>query len=243
MPLSRRHALGLAAALPGAALPGVAKAGAVEAELDLKLVLAVDASGSVSNERFELQRQGYALAFRDRRVMAAIASLAGQAMAATMMQWTGPSLHVQVVPWSLLHDESSAAAFADRIGTAPRRLFGGGTSISGAIDESRRLMALQGPRALRHVIDISGDGANNSGRRVTAARDEAVADGVVINGLPILNVEPDLDEHYRSQVIGGPGAFMIAVENYGQFAEAIVHKLVTEIAGLDGFSSEVRRLG
>lgn len=238
MQISRRHALGVFAT---AMCPGVA--GAVETELDLKLVLAVDASGSVSAERFELQRQGYAQAFRDPRVIRAIAALAGQSMAATVMQWTGPSLHVQVVPWSLLTDGASSAAFADRIAAAPRRLFGGGTSISGAIDEARRLMAEQGPKALRNVIDISGDGANNAGRRVSVARDEAVADGVVINGLPILNVEPDLDVHYRQQVIGGPGSFMIPIDTYGQFAEAIVHKLVTEIADLGGFSSTVRRLG
>lgn len=238
MPICRRHVLGLAAAV---AFPGVVDA--VETELDLKLVLAVDASGSVSTERFELQKQGYAQAFRDPRVVRAIASLAGQSVAATMMQWTGPSLHVQVVPWSLLHDSASSAAFADRIAGAPRRLFGGGTSISGAIDEARRLMAAQGQPALRNVIDVSGDGANNAGRRVSVARDEAVADGVVINGLPILNVEPDLDEHYRSQVIGGPGCFMIAIENYGQFAEAIIHKLVTEIADSGDFSSQALRLG
>ena len=235
--LSRRSALALAAS----ALPMGTRA--AETELDLKLVLAVDASGSVSTERFELQKQGYVRAFRDPRVIRAIATLPSQSMAATMMQWTGPSLHIQVVPWSLLEDAASAGMFAERIAAAPRRLFGGGTSISGAIDEARRLMATFGPPAARNVIDISGDGANNAGRRVSAARDEAVADGVTINGLPILNVEPDLDEHYRTQVIGGPGSFMIAIENYGQFAEAIVHKLVTEIADLEGLPRRSGRFG
>eukprot|EP01037_Dinobryon_pediforme_P005565 gene5565-5620_t len=235
--LSRRHALGLAASL----VPGVARA--AELELDLKLVLAVDASGSVSTERFELQKQGYAQAFRDPRVIRAIGALPSQVMAVTMMQWTGPSLHVQVVPWTVLQDAASAGVFADRIAAAPRRLFGGGTSISGAIDEARRLMDSYPPQALRRVIDISGDGANNNGRRVSVARDEAVADGVIINGLPILNVEPDLDEHYRSQVIGGPGSFLIAIDNYGQFAEAIVHKLVSEIADNAGVTGVAARLG
>jgi hypothetical protein len=235
--LSRRNTLGLAASL----VPGVARA--AELELDLKLVLAVDASGSVSTERFELQKQGYAQAFRDPRVLRAIGSLPSQAMAATMMQWTGPSLHVQVVPWTVLQDAASAGGFADRIAAAPRRLFGGGTSISGAIDEGRRLMDTYPPQALRRVIDISGDGANNNGRRVSVARDEAVADGVIINGLPILNVEPDLDEHYRNQVIGGPGSFLIAIDNYGQFAEAIVHKLVSEIADNGEFTGVAGRFG
>jgi hypothetical protein len=235
--LSRRTVLALAAS---ALSPG---AWAADSELDLKLVLAVDASGSVSTERFELQKQGYAQAFRDARVIRAIAGLPGQSMAVTMMQWTGPSLHVQVVPWVILSDAASAGVFADRISAAPRRLFGGGTSISGAIDEARRLMGAFGPAALRNVIDISGDGANNTGRRVSQARDEAVADGMTINGLPILNVEPDLDEHYRTQVIGGPGSFMIAIDNYGQFAEAIVHKLVTEIADTGSFLRHSGRFG
>ena len=222
--LSRRRVLAAAAALAGR------RARAADSELDMKLLLAVDASGSVSTERFELQKQGYAAAFRDRRVLAAIAGLPGPSLAVTMMQWTGPSLHVQVVPWMQLHDGASAGAFADRIDAAPRRLFGGGTSISGAIDEARRLFAALPGSAPRLVIDISGDGANNAGRSVTVARDEAVAAGVVINGLPILNVEPDLDLHYRESVIGGPGAFMVAIDSYAQFAEAIVHKLVSEIA-------------
>jgi hypothetical protein len=235
--VSRRTVLALAAAAP------VSPLRAAETELDLKLVLAVDASGSVSTERFELQKQGYAQAFRDSRVIRAIASLPGPSMAVTMMQWTGPSLHLQVVPWMVLSDSASAAAFADRVAAAPRRLFGGGTSISGAIDEAMRLFDSNPMPAPRRVIDISGDGANNSGRRVTQARDDAVAEGVVINGLPILNVEPDLDAHYRNQVIGGPGAFLIAIETYGQFAEAIVHKLVTEIANLGPYDHSGRYFG
>ena len=213
-------AIGLAAARPAWA----------DVENDMQLVLAVDASGSVSPARFELQKQGYAQAFRDARVVRAVAGLPGPSLAVTMMQWTGPSLHVQVVPWTEVRDAASAGVLADRIAAAPRRLFGGGTSISGAIDEARRLMATLPMRAGRRVIDISGDGANNAGRPSRAARDDAVADGIVINGLPISNVEADLDVHYREQVIGGAGSFMIAIESYDQFAEAIIHKLVTEIA-------------
>lgn len=194
------------------------------------LVLAVDASGSVNRERFELQKRGYADAFRDARVLRAIASLPNQTLAVTMMQWTGPGLDIPVVPWTTLHDESSAAALADAIDASARRLYRGGTSISGAIDAARRLFAQVPNLPARRVIDISGDGANNAGRDVAEARDDAVGDGIVINGLPILNIEPDLDQHYRDQVIGGPGAFMIAIETYQQFAEAIVRKLVTEIA-------------
>jgi len=108
--------------------------------------------------------------------------------------------------------------------------FGGGTSISGAIDYARLLLAQCPCNPARRVIDISGDGSNNSGRPVTQARDEAVHDGVGINGLPILSIEPFLDRYYYDNVIGGPGAFMIPAENYDTFADAILKKLITEIA-------------
>jgi len=210
-----------------AAIPCVARAAPTT---DLALVLAVDASGSVSQPRFELQKQGYAAAFRDRRVLNTIRSGGTQSIAVTMFQWTGPRLHVQVVPWTVIKDEASADAFAAAIEEAPRQLFGGGTSISGAIDHARALLAQVPVEPVRRVIDISGDGSNNSGRSVTVARDEAVRAGVGINGLPILSVEPDLDDYYRDYVIGGPGAFMVPATSYETFAEAIIKKLITEIA-------------
>jgi hypothetical protein len=196
----------------------------------LNLVLAVDTSGSVSAGRFELQKQGYAAAFRNPRVVASIRSLDTQSIAVTMMQWTGPRLHVVVVDWALIKDEASAEAFAGAIEAAPRQLFGGGTSISGAIDYSRLLLVQSPFKGERRVIDISGDGSNNSGRPVTEARDEAVRDGIGINGLPILSIEPMLDRYYYDNVIGGPGAFMIPAENYDAFADAVLKKLITEIA-------------
>jgi uncharacterized protein DUF1194 len=202
-----------------------------EADVAVALVLAVDTSGSVSMGRFELQKQGYAAAFRNPQVLNAIRSLATQSIAVTMMQWTGPFLHVVVVDWMPIKDEASANAFAAAIDAAPRRLFGGGTSISGAIDFSRLLLARSPFRPIRRIIDVSGDGSNNSGRDVTAARDEAVRDGVGINGLPILTVEPGLDRYYRDYVIGGPGAFMIPVKDYDGFADAVLKKLINEIAG------------
>jgi hypothetical protein len=202
-------------------------------DVTVALVLAVDTSGSVSNGRFELQKQGYAAAFRNPQVLNSIRSLATQAIAVTMMQWTGPRLHVVVVDWTLINDKTSAEAFAAAVDAAPRQLFGGGTSISGAIDYSRVLLAGNPFRATRHVIDISGDGSNNSGRSVTQARDEAVADGIGINGLPILTVEPGLDHYYYENVIGGPGAFMIPAENYDTFADAILKKLISEIAAAE----------
>ena len=149
-----------------------------------------------------------------------------------MVQWTGPRLQVEVVPWTAVRDAASAEALAAAIAAAPRQLFSGGTSLSGIIDYSAKLFARTPLQAARRVIDISGDGANNSGRPAAAARDDAVAAGITINGLPILNIEPFLDEHYREHVIGGDGAFLIAIESYDQFAAAIVRKLITEISAL-----------
>jgi hypothetical protein len=198
--------------------------------VDLQLVLAVDASGSVSEERFELQKDGYVAAFRHPRVLQAIQSGPARAIAVTMVQWTGPALQIQVVPWTRVADDASAEALAKAIDTAPRRLFGGGTSISGAIDHAVSLFP-QGPyQSARRVVDISGDGSNNRGRSVTRARDEAVSAGININGLPILTLEPYLDRYYEQNVIGGPGAFVIATKNYETFAQAILQKLIVEIA-------------
>jgi hypothetical protein len=204
----------------------------VQTDVALALVLAVDASGSVSNDRFELQKQGYAAAFRNRQVLNSIRSLTTQSIAVTMMQWTGPELHVQTVDWTLAKDEDTVNALADAIQGSKRQLFGGGTSISGAIDYSRILLTASPFLGIRRVIDISGDGANNRGRAVTLARDEAVRDGISINGLPILSLEPDLDRYYYDNVIGGPGAFMVPARNYDTFADAILKKLITEIAGV-----------
>jgi hypothetical protein len=225
----RKAAAGALAALLAAAGATTASA----EEVDLQLVLAVDASGSVDMHRFELQKRGYASAFRNPRVLAAIRSGMAQAIAVTMHQWTGPRLQVHVVPWMVVKDEATAEALAKTIDNAPRRLFGGGTSISGAIEYSRLLLAGSPFMATRRTIDVSGDGANNIGRPASIARDEAVRDGITINGLPILSVEPDLDTYYFNNVIGGPGAVMVPADSYDSFAEAILKKLIIEIAVKD----------
>jgi hypothetical protein len=213
-------------------LAGAAGAKAQPA-VDLQLVLAVDASGSVDQVRFDLQKQGYVAAFRHARVLQAIRSGPNQAIAVTMVQWTGPVLQVQVVGWTSVGDEKTATAFANAIERAPRQLFGGGTSISGAIDYAATLFPLSPFRASRRVIDVSGDGSNNRGRPVTLARDAAIAAGIGINGLPILALEPDLDRYYYDNVIGGPGAFVVAAQTYETFADAILKKLIMEIAAND----------
>jgi uncharacterized protein DUF1194 len=205
---------------------------AAQTAVDLQLVLAVDVSGSVNQVRFELQRDGYVAAFRHPHVLAAIRSGPSGAIAVTVTQWTGPALQFQVVGWTRISDAASAEDFAAMIERAPRQLFGGGTSISGAVDHAMSLWRASPYQAIRRVIDVSGDGANNRGRPAAAARDEAVAAGVGINGLPILALEPDLDRYYEQNVIGGPGAFMVVAHSYETFADAVRRKLIIEIAGL-----------
>jgi hypothetical protein len=207
-----------------------APARAERQSVDLQLVLAVDASGSVDATRFELQRRGYAEAFANPRVLRAIRSGPRQAIAVTMVQWTGPTLQARIIDWTLVGDENAALALSQLIASTPRKLFRGGTAIGGAIDYSARLFAECPYPAERRIIDVSGDGANNSGRPAATARDEAVRAGIVINGLPILALEPDLEVYYRDNVIGGPGAFAIAAQSFDHFGEAILDKLVAEIA-------------
>jgi Protein of unknown function (DUF1194) len=234
-----RLALNLCAIL--VILTGAGAPAHAQTPVDLQLVLAVDASGSVSDARFELQKQGYVAAFRNLRLLEAIRSGSSKAITVTMTQWTGPALQLQVVPWMLIRDEASMLALADAIDKAPRQLFGGGTSISGAIDHAVTLFPASEFKGARRVIDVSGDGANNRGRSAVAARDDAVREGVSINGLPILALEPSLDHYYRDNVIGGPGAFVVVAESYEDFAEAVLKKLITEIAvgGAEGRTATV----
>jgi hypothetical protein len=213
-------------------LPFLAAALRVRAErvVSLQLVLAVDASGSVDMQRFDLQKQGYAAAFRAPDVRSAIRGTATGSIAAAMIQWTGPNMQSVVVDWALIDGDGAAEDFAIAIDQTQRALFVGGTSVSGAIDFSVGFFAQSPYQSVRRVIDVSGDGANNRGRPAEEARDDAVRAGIIINGLPILALEPDLDEYYRKNVIGGPGAFSTPVKSYEEFAPAIRAKLVTEIA-------------
>jgi Protein of unknown function (DUF1194) len=211
-------------------------------DVDLHLALMVDASGSVNQYRFELQKRGYVAALRNPRVLSAILGGRTQSIAVSLVQWTGPYLQVQVLPWTLLKDDASIMSAAQVIESTPRRLFGGGTSISGAIDHAMTMMFPQSPfTSERKVIDISGDGSNNGGRSVIRARDEAVQQGVTINGLPILAVEPYLDAYYRDYVIGGPGAFMVVAKDFESFADAILKKMIVEIAANEAPASVLKR--
>ena len=218
----------LAALLLGATMA----ANGAEPTVDIALVIAVDVSLSIDAEEFALQRAGYAAAFRDERVVEAIAGGAVGAVAVTYMQWSGAREQQQIVGWRLIDDRASAARFAAAVAAADRIVAGGSTSLSGAIDVAGRLLQQSGYAAERRIIDISGDGANNSGRLPNFARDEAVAQGITINGLAILKNEPQLDFYYKENVVGGRGAFVQTAADFGDFAAAILAKLIREVAAL-----------
>jgi hypothetical protein len=232
--LPRRIAL-LAALI---AAPGVPVA-AQEVPVDLELVLAVDISGSVDEVEALLQREGYIAALRHPQVIEAIQGGMFGGIAVTYVEWAGDHYQRTMLGWTLLDGAESADAFADALAETPL-LTAHWTSLSGAIDYAVPLFDDNGFEGFRRVIDISGDGHNNRGRPVEDARDEAVATGITINGLPIVNDRPnpwggrppiDLDVYYEQRVIGGPGAFIVVAEDYTSFASAILSKLLLEIAG------------
>lgn len=212
---------------------GVVNAGAAGfgVAVDTALVLAVDVSGSVSQDRIMLQRQGYMDALDHPGFIAAVRSGPAGRIALTFVQWSEARRQDQSVDWQVIDDQASAHAFAQAIGNAQLAM-PGFTSISAAIDFSAQLLTHNVFRAERKVIDVSGDGSNNDGRDVTAARDDAVAAGIVINGLPITEVEPGLDDYYRQNVIGGPGSFVVVAHELSDFAAAVLRKLLVEISGV-----------
>jgi hypothetical protein len=224
--------------LLAAVLAGAGPLRAHEQAVDLELVLAVDCSRSIDDSEFALQVEGYAAAFRHPAVLAAIQSGARRSIAVTYVQWAGPFLQNQAVGWTLINDGESALEFADRFEAAPRAFYGGGTSLSGVIDYAKTLFPKSGYSGRRRVIDISGDGINNSGRMATSARDDAVREGITINGLAILTEVGGLDNYFRETIMGGEGAFVLAAEDFASFAQAILNKLIREIAAVPGEAFE-----
>ncbi len=201
------------------------------AEVDVALVLAVDSSGSISEERLAMQLRGYMDALRHPGFIDAVRGGYHGRIALTFVEWTDARRQDQIVHWSVIEDAAAAHGFAQAIQDALRPL-PGWTSISAAIDFSVGLLFSSGFATTRRVIDISGDGTNNDGRPVTEARDAAVAAGVTINGLPIIEVEPDLEAYYRDNVIGGPDAFVVVARDTSSFGEAVLRKLLVEVAGV-----------
>ena len=210
---------------------------ATQTEVDLELVLAVDISRSMDFDEQALQRAGYVEAFRHPEVIAAIGSGLIGRIAVTYLEWAGPGTQLHVVGWMLVEDTQSAHAFADAMAGAPisRERH---TSISAGLITAAGLLAASPFAGLREVIDVSGDGPNNTGPPVRQARQAVLERGVTINGLPIMlrpgggffNIH-DLDVYYEHCVIGGPAAFLVTVESPDRFAVAIRRKLVLEIAG------------
>ena len=213
-----------------------ASAQEVAREVDLALVLAVDVSLSMDPEEQRVQRQGYVAAFRSEAVKAAVRQGLIGRIAVTYVEWAGVGSQYVVVPWTVIGTAAEAEGFADQLTPArPRRAIW--TSIAAVLDFSVALLRGAGVEATRQVIDVSGDGPNNQGREVTQARDDAVAAGIVINGLPLMISGatgpydiPDLDLYYRDCVIGGPGAFMVPVRDVAEFATAIRTKIIREVA-------------
>jgi hypothetical protein len=203
-------------------------------KVDLELILMVDGSGSIDAGEFELQRQGYIRALSDPRVVEAIAVGLNRRIALAYVEWSGPALQAVVAPWSAIATADDMAAFVQQLAEKPRLLYGGGTAVGAAIFYGAASLLGNGFDGRRLVIDVSGDGANRNGPPAELGRDQAVAQGMTVNGLPILEDEPGLDQYYERNVIGGPGAFSIPAKGFKDFATAIRMKLIREIAGTDG---------
>lgn len=231
---TRRALLGAALAAP-ALLPARARAAELE-PVDVELVLAVDVSRSVDQEEQELQFRGYAAAFRDPKLVEGIAGGAVGQIAVTLFTWSDAHIQEHLIPWMKIDGAAAAERVAQAIDAAPRRnwLY---TSISGAMDFGARLYG-QAFEGTRKVMDISGDGVNNSGRAVADARRDALQKGIVVNGLAVLDRSPQpwsaglppLDDYYRDEVIGGPGSFLMVAEGFEAFEQAVKRKIIREIA-------------
>jgi Protein of unknown function (DUF1194) len=211
--------------------------------VDLLLVLAADVSRSVDSQKFQLQREGYAAALADPRVLDAIQSGRRGRIGVLFLEWSGFGNQKVVIDWTVVDGPKAAHAFGDRLLESPRS-FADRTSISGGIDAAVAQLARAPFEGQRRTIDVSGDGTNNAGRDVGQARDEAVALGISINGLVILSETPlpwnpehtnplgGLTKYYRDNVIGGPGSFVLEAKDFNSFGEAIVKKMIAEIAEL-----------
>ncbi len=237
----RRRSL-LVTALAAPALVRQVKA---DEGVDVALVLAVDVSRSIDESEARLQREGYRAALVDPRLLEAIRGGILGSIAVTYVEWSGVEHQRTVIPWRRIAGQADAHAWAADLAQAPRTSYGW-TSISYALQYARQELAACPFEATRKVVDVSGDGPNNQGPPPARQRDLAVAEGITINGLPILDLQPvvtygtqpqppvDLEVHFREEVIGGPGAFLVVVDGFESFGSAVRRKLIREIAGLPG---------
>lgn len=219
--------------------PALAQGRSAASEVDVQIVLAVDISYSMDPDEQRLQREGYMKAITSTEVIDAIRKGLIGRIAVSYIEWAGHHERQVVIDWRIIDGPESARAFAAELEAKPyRRAFR--TSISGAIQASVDLLEKSGLRSMRRVIDVSGDGTNNNGPHVEIARDDALAKGIVINGLPILMPRrstryvdiPNLDAYYQDCVVGGPGSFVIPIKTPEEFVPATRRKLILEVAGI-----------
>lgn len=213
-------------------LPGRAQAQARQ-KVDIELILMADGSGSVDHEEFLLQRRGYARALRSPRVLSAIRNGPLGRIALAYVEWSGHFLKAPIVPWTVIRTKEDIEAVARRLEETPRQIHGGGTAVGSAILWGAQSILTNEYDGTRRVVDLSGDGPDKDGLPAAVGRDQAVAQGVTVNGLPILGTFPGLDVFFLDNVIGGPGAFSIPARGFKDFYSAILTKLIREIAGLE----------
>jgi len=228
-----RTALGCLLAALGSSIPS--REAAAQIPVELELVFAVDASSSVSGPEFDLQMQGLADAFRDPLVIAAIGGAGSRGIAVALVQWSSPGQQVAAIDWMPISDTASAEMMARRIESCGRLILGE-TAIDGGLAFAVAQLASNDFTGARRVIDLSGDGQANWGPDPDAVRDRAVAAGITINALAVVNEQPALEDYYRAHVIGGAGAFVLGAAGYADFGRAIRLKLIREI-GDDVLSS------
>lgn len=210
-------------------------------EVDVALVLVTDVSRSIDDAEFKLEKDGYASAFFNKKVLDAIQGGPAGQIAVAYVEFASSFEVRTVLDWTVIRDRASAQTFVERLSAAPRT-FWGRTAISTGIEQAMQLLAETGLNPARRVIDVCGDGTNNAGRDVALVRDEAVKAGITINGLAIINDHPvswtfahvqppgGLANYYRDNVTGGPGSFVVEVHDFSSFGEAMTRKLVQEIA-------------
>jgi len=206
--------------------------------VDLELIFMADASGSIGEDEFQLQRQGYARALMDPRVLDAIRHGRHGRIALAYVEWSGDDLQHAIVPWTLIEAKTDLAFVARQLLETPREIFFGGTAPGNAILYGVASIQANGFNGRRKVIDLSGDGEDIDGIPATQGRDVAVAQGMTINGLPIIEEWPELAAFFRDNIIGGPGAFHVPAKNFKDFGIAVRKKLIREIAGV-GETGEV----
>lgn len=227
----------LAALIFGCMSPALARDG--EIDVDVELILAVDVSYSMDPEEQKLQREGYIEALNSPEILNAIKKGVNGKIAVAYFEWAGTASREIVADWHIIEDAETAARFTNKLIERPVRRFSR-TSISGAIDFAVPMFRNNNFHGLKQVVDISGDGSNNHGRPVERARDDALAEGIVINGLPIMLNRPtsgyrdveNLDHYFADCVIGGPGSFVIPIRQRSQFIDAIRTKILLEIASI-----------